>query len=278
MKKHLKTSKYIVAVLLLTIVLFTSNVSLAAWWATPGYEWALSRGLTSVKTKTQLDKTVTHTDFYSIILRYLTIKGIEPEGKLAHHTDDMSYMNNIIAGLFELINTYTSRDYLTPDQYRIVEGYVNHAKQTFEDYKQYLTRENMKNVDLYLNLSKYKAATLINDREFKQLTLSRLGNVKNSEIFAYGIIPYAGEITRREFLLLMFDLLSSQGISDEEVIKSFNDAGVLIGYQSDLMLDKQITYSEMLTFMYRFEIYDFNPVPDEEVVDDGEEADVEERH
>lgn len=279
MRKLFKNSKRIVAVLLLTIVLFTSNVSLAAWWATPGYEWALSRGLTSVKSKTQLDKAVSHTDFYSTILRYLLIKGVEPEGKLAHHNDDMSYLNNIVAGLFGMINTFTSKESLTPDEYRIVESYVEHAKKTFNEYSQYLTRENMKNVDLYLALSKYKAATLINDREFRVLTLSRLGNVKNSEIFAYGMIPYAGEITRREFLLLMFDLLSFQELSNEEIIASFNEAGVLLGYQSDLMLDKQITYSEMLTFMYRFEIYDFNPVPEEETEDgESEEADIEEVH
>ncbi len=277
MRKHLKNSKRIIAILLLTIVLFTSNVSLAAWWGAPGYEWGLSRGLTSVKSKTQLDKPVSHTDFYSMILKYLTLKGVEPEGRLVHHSDDMSYLNNIIAGLFELINTFTSREALTPDEYRVVETYVKHARQTFNEYKQYLTRENMKNVDLYMSLSQYKAATLINDREYKALALSRLNNVKNSEIFAYGIIPYAGEITRREFLLLMFDLLSRQELTDEEILASFNEAGVLIGYQSDLMLNKEITYSEMLTFMYRFEIYDFNPIPEEEIEEDLEEE-VEEKH
>ncbi|MBO5179649.1 MAG: hypothetical protein J6B87_04820 [Clostridia bacterium] len=263
MKKHLKSSKHIIAVLLLTIILFTSNVSFAAWWATPGYEWGLTRGLTSVKSRTQLNQTVTHSDFYSIILKYLELKEIQPEGKLVHHADDMAYLNNVVAGMFNLINTYTSRSYLTPDEYRQVESYVEHARGTFERYKEYLTRNSVKNIDLYLKLSQYKAATIINDREYKELALSRLGRVKNADIFTYGMIPYAGDITRREFLLLMFDLLSSQDLSDEQVITSFNEAGVLLGYQSDLMLDKQITYSEMLTFLYRFEIYDFNPVVEE---------------
>lgn len=271
MKKHLKISKNIVAILLLTIVLFTSNVSLAAWWATPGYEWALLQGLTSVKSKTQLDKTVTHTDFYSTILKYLTLKGVEPKGVNVHHADDMTYLNNVVSGLFEIVNTYTTKESLTPEQYRIVENYIEHATTTFNEYKQYLTREDIKNVDLYLALSKYKAATLINDREYKELVLSRLGTIKNSEIFSYGITPYAGEITRREFLVLMYDLLSyGSPISEDSVstvINNFADAGVLLGYQSDLMLDKPITYSEMLTFMYRFEIYDFNPV-----VEDTEDA------
>lgn len=271
MKKHFRSSKHIIAILVLTIVLFTSNVSFAAWWATPGYEWGLTRGLTSVKSKTQLNQVVTHSDFYSIILKYLELKGVQPERKLAHHTDDMSYLNNVVAGLFNLINTYTSKSSLTPDEYRQVESYVEHARGTFEQYSQYLSRNSVKNIDLYLRLSQYKAATIIDDREYKELALSRLGRVKNAEIFNYGMIPYAGDITRREFLLLMFDLLSSQGLSDEEIITSFNEAGVLLGYQSDLMLDKEITYSEMLTFLYRFEIYDFNPVIEE--VEETEEND-----
>lgn len=275
MRNHLKNSKCIVTILLLTIVLFTSNVSFAAWWGTPGYEWALAKGITSVKSRTQLNKDVSHSDLYSTILKYLTIKGVEPEGKVTHHEDDMSYLNNVVAGLFEIINSYTSKTSLTPEEYRIVENYVEHAKNTFNEYKQYLTRENVKDIDLYLNLSRYRAATLINDREYRELVLSRLGNVKNSEIFTYGMIPYAGEITRREFLLVMFDLLSGQSLSDEEIIDSFNEAGVLIGYQSDLMLDKPITYSEMLTFMYRFEIYDFNPVVEEAEETEAEDEKIE---
>ena len=77
-------------------------------------------------------------------------------------------------------------------------------------------------------------------------------------ILKYGIIPYAGDISRREFLLLMHSLLSSQDIANQEVINRFNDTGVLLGYQNDLMLDKDLTYAEMLTFLYRFEIYEFN--------------------
>lgn len=271
MKKLLKKSKCMISILLITIILFTSNVSLAAWWATPGYEWGLTRGLTSVKSQSQLNQVVTHSDFYSIILKYLALKGVQPEGILVHHEDDMSYLNNVVAGLFDLLNTYTTKVSLTPDEYRQVESYVEHARGTFEKYKQYLTRNNIKNIDLYLRLSQYRAASIIDDREYRALALSRLGRVKNADIFTYGITPYAGDISRREFLLLMFDLLSRQDKTPEQIIKDFNDTGVLLGYQSDLMLDKQITYSEMLTFLYRFEIYDFNPTV--ENVEDVEETD-----
>lgn len=269
MKKHINCSKFIVSVLLIVITLFTSSVSFAAWWATPGYEWALTKRLTTVKTTNQLKQNVIHGDLYSTIIAYLEMKGVDPEGRLVHHNDDMYGLNNVVAGLFKIINTYISKSSLTPDEYRIVESYVDHGRKTFNQYSSYLTRDNIKNVDLYLRLAQYRAALLINDRDFRELVLSRLGNVKNSEIITYGIIPYAGEISRREFLLLMHDLLSTQNISDDEVIRNFNDAGVLLGYQSDLMLDKELTYSEMLTFLYRFEIYDFNPtVEDEEIIEE----------
>lgn len=258
MRKLFKSPKRIIAIMLLTILLFTSNVSFAAWWATPGYEWALTKNLTSVKSRNQLNQVVTHSDFYSIILKYLQLKGVRPEGKLAHHTDDMEYLNNVVAGMFKLINTYTSRNSLTPDEYRQVESYVEHARGTFEQYSQYLSRNSVKNIDLYLVLSQYKAATLINDREYKELALSRLGRVRNADIFAYGIIPYAGEITRKEFLLLMFDLLSQSNMSDDAIIKDFEDTEVLVGYETGLYLENPITYSEMLTFLYRFEYYDFD--------------------
>ena len=264
MKKHLKNSKHIIAFLLLTIVLFTSNISFAAWWGTPGYEWALVHGLTSVRSRSQLDQTVTHTDFYSTILKYLELKEVSPERKTMHHEDDLSYLNNVVAGLFDYINkNYISKNSLTPDQYRQVESYIEHARGTFEQYRSYLNRNSLKNIDLYLVLSQYKAATLINDREYRELALSRLGRVKNAGIFNYGIIPYAGDITREEFLLLMFDLLSLQEKSDDQVIKDFEDTGVLLGYETGLMLDNKLTYSEMFTFLYRFEMYDFDPVIEE---------------
>ena len=161
------------------------------------------------------------------------------------------------------MNGYTTRTYLTPNEYRVVESYIDHGRDTFSKYSSFI-RNDVRNIDLYLALSKYKAATLINDREYREYVLSRLGNVRNAAILEYGIIPYTTNISRREFLLLMHSLLSSQNLSDQEVLNRFNDTGVLIGYQNDLMLDKNLTYTEMLTFLYRFEIYDFTYSASEE--------------
>ena len=62
----------------------------------------------------------------------------------------------------------------------------------------------------------------------------------------------------------MHNLLSDTSKPTATIIKSFNDSGVLIGYSDSLWLKKNITYSEMFAFLYRFEAYDFNPVTTEE--------------
>ena len=71
------------------------------------------------------------------------------------------------------------------------------------------------------------------------------------------MLPYTEKITRKEFLLVMYDLLARTQNSDSTVLDSFYDAGVLIGYNTGLELDKKLLYSEMYSFLYRFEIYDF---------------------
>jgi len=261
MKKSSRTKKIIVMLLLVVMMLMSTNV-FAVWWATPGYEWALANGLTKVKSTSQLNRNVSLTDFYTTIIKYLQLKGVSPRDETIHHEDDMDGIDNVAKGLFEIINSYNERESLTLAQYRIVENYVDHGRKTLEDYmeySQYLTKDNLKNIDLYLTLSKYKAAMLIESRQDREMILAKLGNVKNAEILHYHMLPYAGEITRQEFLLVMYDLLSSTELNNEAVISAFSEAGVLIGFESGFELDKKITYSEMLTFLYRFEIFDFEP-------------------
>ena len=75
-------------------------------------------------------------------------------------------------------------------------------------------------------------------------------------------MPMCGEISRGSFLVLMHNLISDTSKSSSEIVTSFNQAGVLMGYNDALWLDEPIKYSEMLTFLYRFEAYDFNPTAD----------------
>ena len=71
----------------------------------------------------------------------------------------------------------------------------------------------------------------------------------------------------------MFSLLSEQNVSDDEILKQFAGAGVLVGYEDgEYQLQNPLTYAEMFTFLRRFEIFDFNPEPETE---EGTEADTE---
>lgn len=265
------SAKRIISLLVIVIMILTSTTVFGAWWGTPGYEWALTNKLTTVKSTSQLKRNVSLSDFYATIIKYLNLKGIEPRNETIHHEDDMDGIDNVARGIFEIINGYNNRDSITIQQYYIVENYVEHARVTLDkymDYSQYLTRDSVKNIDLYLTLSKYKAATLIGSRVERDYILSKLGNVKNREIINYHMLPYAGDITRKEFLLVMYDLISSNELGDDAVIEAFEEAGVLVGFDTGLELDKKITYSEMLTFLYRFEIFDFEPNATKEEADE----------
>ena len=261
-----KISRILQKILVLTIVLScTATASFAAWWGTPGYEWCFSKGITSLMTRSEMDKTVAQEDFYAILLRYLKYKGVEKDRKVVQTVGDISRMNSALVGMMDDVNEYLILEYLTPNQYRQVITYIEHAEMTVERQQKLLNKEEVKSFYLYLSLARYKAAMLINDSTMRLQEMSAQGNVKYSEILEYGLEPYYGNITRREFLILMYSLLSDQTATQDEIIEQYNEAGVLIGYENDLMLQKEITYSEIFTFLYRFEIFEFNPVEEEEV-------------
>lgn len=261
-----KIPKVLQKILILTIALVClATVSFAAWWGTPGYEWCFSKGITSVMTQKEMNKTVAQEDFYAILLRYLKYKDVEKNRNVKQTVGDISRMNSALIGMMDDVNDYLILPELSPLQYRQVITYIEHAEGTVERQQSLLNKEEVKSFYLYLSLARYKAAMLINDATMRLQEMSAQGNVKYSEILEYGIEPYYGNITRREFLILMYSLLSDQNLSEEEILTQYNEAGVLIGYENDLMLQKEITYSEIFTFLYRFEIFEFNPVEEEDV-------------
>ena len=252
--------------ILIFIIVFCMGVgtsAFAAWWGTPGYEWALKNNITSRKTQQQLYSEVELDDLYSTILKYLNLKGIMARNVKVHHEDKLNELDNVARGIVDIVNGYNSRDKLNIQQFYIVENYCEKGYELLEKYKglsQYLTREELQNLEIYLKLSKYKAAMLVEKRSDRDYALSRVGWVKNSKIINYGMMPYAEKISRKEFLLVIFDLMSDGGASwaDDSKLQSFEDADVLIGYDIGLELDKNINYVEMYSFLQRLEYYDFN--------------------
>ncbi len=260
MVKKTLLKKFVILTIIMCIAIMSASLCFAAWWGTPGYEWSLRNGLTGQKTMSQLHTEVELDDLYATILKYLAMKGVTPKDRIIHHEDKMLDVDPVAKGLAEIINGYTSKNSLTIMEFYNVENYADDGYNIlakYRDLSQFMTREDLKNMDAYLRLAKYRAAKLIESRAQRDYALSRLGYVKNSKVIDYGIIPYTEKISRKEFLLVMNDLLAKTQSSDSAVIDSFYDTGVLIGYDTGLELDKKLLYSEMYSFLYRFEIYDF---------------------
>lgn len=259
MKKTIRLS----ICLIITTIILMSTSSFAAWWGTPGYEWALSKNLTSIKTQAQLNRPVTLSDYYNIILKYLQMKNVRPSGRTVQSLTLGEIYNGTISGLIKDLNQQISKEVLTPQEYRVVSDLTQHAKQIVAEQSTHLYRDDLKNLNLYLDLVRYRAATLLTEdtkikREYKSSVLYELRNTKYAKSIEYGIMPINGnDISRQSFLILMHNLLSNSTSTAENIIKSFNDAGVLIGYDDSLWLRKDITYSELFAFLYRFEAYDF---------------------
>ncbi len=261
MNKNLLFSKISILTVILCGCLMAFSSSFALWWGTPGYEWALRNGLTGQKTHSQLQTEVELDDLYATILKYLSMKNVTPSTRKIHHTDKMIDMDPVAKGIADIINEFNSKNHLTIMEFYNVESYADDGYKTLDKYRdlsQYLTRADLKNIDTFFRLSKYRAAMLIESRAQREYALSRLGYVKNAKVIDYGILPYTEKVSRKEFLLIMYDLLSKNSRSEDNVIDSFYDTGVLIGYETGLELDKKLLYSEMYSFLYRFEVYDFD--------------------
>lgn len=252
--------------LIIIIAMFMCTNCFGAWWGTPGYEWALSKDLTSVKTQAQLNRDVTLSDYYSIILKYLSMKNVPYTNRMVQGITVEEIYNGALDGLVKDINTFIGADKkeLTPQQYRVVCELIDHGKKQMSDYSIHLYRDDLKNLTLYFDLAKYRAATLLTEdkkieRQYKNNELYKLRNTKYAVSLKYGILPICADtISRESFLVLMHNILSGSSSTSDNIIRSFNEAQVLRGYENSLWLKKSMTYSEMFAFLHRFEIYDFS--------------------
>lgn len=267
-------SNIIKIVMSLTILLTTlSSATFAAWWGTPGYEWARSKGLTTMANNSALNNKVSHENFYATVLKYLAYKGVYPKGSVMQNVGEYKSQNKMLEQYVKQINNnYASKSSLTIDEYRAFATNVEHVKNIISDNADLLNRDDLKELNLYLSLTKFECANKIDDRDYRNLVLLNLaptkthnvGAVKYKDLVEYGIKPYLTDISRKEFLVLMFSLLSEQNVSEDEIINQFSESGVILGYSNSLMLEENLTYAEMFTFFRRFETFDFNPVDVEE--------------
>lgn len=272
------TKKIKLFIILSVIVAMSSNtVMAAAFWATPGYQWAVNKRITSLANNSALSNKVSHANFYSVLIKYLKLKNVPTTRKPKQNVSRNGVYNKTIDGIIATVDEYISKDHLTSQGYKTVATYIEHVDDILKKNSNFLDRDDLKNVYLYMSLAKYKAATMINEPGFKSLVLAgkcptkefNVNNVAYKEIVDYSIKPYYGDITRKDFLVLMFSLLSEQNLSEEEIIKQFYESSVLQGDgNGELWLNECLTYEEMFTFLYRFEMFEFNPT--EESLEDIE--------
>lgn len=263
-------SKIVKSILIISVFATVISTSVfAAWWGLPGYEWAREKKLTTLSNNSSLNNKVSHENFYSILIKYLKMKGVEPKTDIIQHNDSNNF-NKALDGIVAEINNYLDKDSLTPKDYRNVVSYSEHIRKTINTNESLLSRDNVKSIDLYLSLVNYSAAVKIDDEAYKTYVLNNMGAVKYKELVTYNIKPYFGDISRKEFLTLMFSLLSNRNLSEDAIIKEFKDAGVLLGFDSEeeeLGLAKNLTYAEMFTFLRRFEAFDFNTATGDDTED-----------
>lgn len=281
----MKKSRILFVMMFVVCMLIGSNCY-AAWWGTPGYEWALARRLTPIKTQSQLNKDVTVDDYYNTILKYLSMKNVGYKQDVMQDFQVDGLYNGFIEGLVKDVSSYVKVDTkeLSPKQYRNVAKLIDESKVLMEGYSNYLFRDDLKELNLYLDLSKYRAAMLLAEnskieKEYKNNVLYGLRNTKHTSSLKYGIMPMCGEVTRGEFLVLIHRIMSDDAtLSADAILKSLNEAGVLLGYDNSLYLQQNLKYSEMLTFFYRFEAYDFTSINEpEKTEDETKEEEVVER-
>ncbi len=254
-------------IIICTLFIFIGTTSYAAWWGTPGYQWALSKKLTPIKTQAQLSKNVTLSDYYDIILKYLKLKNVSYKDKIIQKGRVEGLYNGAVEGIMDNINSYIdpSVEKLTPTQYRNVATLIDHSKTTMAEHSNLLTRDDLKNINLYMDLAKYRVAMLLSEdskieREYKNNVLYSLRNTKYAASLNYGIMPMCGEMTRGAFFTLMYNLLSDQTETEENATKVLYESGIIEGYEKNnkiLALNQRITYVEMFHFLNHLELLDF---------------------
>lgn len=273
MKKN--GAKYIKILIFLSIfiTIISGTVLAAGWWGQPAYEWAIRNNLTSMANNSSLNNAVSLDSLYSIILKYIKMHNIQPKSNVVQNVGSINSFNKALNGIVANIDSYISKTSLTADEYRIVDTYIVHVDRTIEEQKSLLTRDNIKNIHLYMDIARYKAATLISDYSYRTYVLSRLKPIKYAELVRYNINPYFGSITRGEFFALIFSLRSdSTSMTKDAIINELYDSGIIEGYYEDtkvLELNKDITYIEVFQYLMKLDnLYDFDRTDDEK---NGEE-------
>ncbi|MBE5821865.1 MAG: hypothetical protein E7311_04675 [Clostridiales bacterium] len=245
MKKYFKT------IVLSIVMLFAITICVNAEnWYESGYNWARDIGIIERKSYSQLGKNVDIVEFYDILFKYF-----EQNNMLIYYKyqkqDDYKNDNYALVATDRKLTSLANKEWLTNSEYKTAKNLIDKARELIDRNTKYFTSSEIKSIEYYLDVMNYILYHKIYDYDYK-ITQS-VKKPKNGDMFIkYHMIPLYGEITREEFLILMHRYrIDQEETNTAKIIKSYTDAGILLGYDNNLMLTVKMTYAHLTTFLSR---------------------------
>lgn len=242
--------KKFVLIVLMTIII-SIPVTANANWYNDGYAWANSKGIIGKKTNAQLLQNVSSSEFYTMLFKYFDLIEVAPSVS-NFKMDDYKADNYILVATERQLTRYAMKDWLTNDEYKKASTLISNARNVLEKNTKYFEKSETESINYYLNMMDYLLYTKIYDYDYKKQVY--VSKPKNADLFIkYKLIPYYGEITREEFLNLIYHYRVADGttFSTGVTIGYYRYYDVLRGYENNLMLTNKLSYAHFVTFISR---------------------------
>lgn len=242
--------KKFVLIMLMTIIISIPVTANAAWYSN-GYAWANSKGIIEKKTDAQLLTNVAPADFYAMLFKYFDLINVNIPASY-FKMDDYKTDNYILVATDRQLTTYASKDWLTNDEYKKAVTLIENARNILDKNAKYFTESEKQSIEYYLTIMEYLMYTKIYDNDYKSQVY--VAKPKNADLFIeYKLIPFYGEITREEFLNLVYKYTVADGatFSSGVTVGYYKYYDVLRGYDNNLMLTDRLNYAHFVTFISR---------------------------
>lgn len=239
-----------VLIMLIAIIISIPGIANASWYSEP-YDWAYSNRLVNKMNDKQLMSNVAPEDFYTILFKYFDMMDVQPSEQY-FKMDDYKTDNYILVATERQLSSYVTKEWLTSDEYKKAVTLIENARNVLDKNGKYFDATEIQYIEYYLNIMHYILYTKIYDYDYKQQVY--VVKPKNVELFMeYKLIPYYGDITREEFLNLMYHYTVAEGMtfSTGVSVGYYKYNNVLLGYQNNLMLTDKLNYAQMVTFLSR---------------------------
>lgn len=243
--------KKFVLTIILTIVLSIPVYSSTQWYA-EGYTWAKDQKIITNKTKTQLLSNISPNDFYNMLFKYFDLVGVINPTDSYFKLDDYKSDNYILVASERQLTAYMQKEWLTNDEYKKAASLISNARNVLDKNKKYFDDSEITSINYYLNMMEYLLHSKIYDYEYKlQIYVKKPANA--DKFIQYKLIPYYGEITREEFLNLLYYYTVANGSSFSTglMVGYYKYNNVLLGYDNNLMLTSHLNYAHFVTFLNR---------------------------